>query len=582
MTFLPIVERELRIAARKRSTFWLRVIAALVTLLIAGAVAGVGGAMEAMSSGAFPITLGAILFGILSWMSFGCVAVAGIFFTSDCLSEEKREGTLGLLFLTDLRGYDVVLGKLMAMLLRTFYALLAIFPVVAITLMMGGVTGAEFWQRMLALANTLFLSLAAGMFVSSVSRETQRALGGTLLLLLFFVVGLPLLDIWIAHLRHKPFQQWLLSYASPWFLSHFAGEAPAKNFWQSFGIQNLLGWIFLVLASVCTPRAFHEKMTGNTTAKKNWLYLLRYGSERARTGRRTRLLDINPALWLAHRQRWRWLLLWIFSFACVGTLAVVLWWNWGDGKSQGSRFFLLQAASYLFFPVIMGLYFWVASQASRFFVEARKNGAMELLLASPLPEARIVAGQWSALLRLFCVPVLLFVAAHVVLGVLQIHETHAMYANTKGAVTFSTAETQIVSTISGVLVWLGNFVALAWFGMWMGMKIQRPTIAVLMTMLFVMVIPWFVSTFVQGYLMILVMSGSKYFRKGGGDFPLWMVTLIVNGLLISKDVAFILWSRRQLKTKFRAVATGSNNRVWVPRTPPVQSANLPPVIPAQP
>ena len=29
--------------------------------------------------------------------------------TADSLSAEKREGTLGLLFLTDLRGYDVVL-----------------------------------------------------------------------------------------------------------------------------------------------------------------------------------------------------------------------------------------------------------------------------------------------------------------------------------------------------------------------------------------------------------------------------------------------------------------------------------------
>jgi len=581
MTFLPIVERELRIAARKRSTFWLRVIAALVTLLIASAVAGIGGAVEAMSSGAFPITLGAILFGILSWMSFGCVAVAGIFFTSDCLSEEKREGTLGLLFLTDLRGYDVVLGKLMAMLLRTFYALIAVFPVVAITLMMGGVTGAEFWQRMLALANTLFLSLAAGMFVSSVSRETQRALGGTLLLLLFFVVGLPLLDIWIAHLRHKRFE-WLLSYASPWFMSHCAGEPPAKNFWQSFGIQNFLGWIFLVLASACTPRAFHEKMTGNTTAKKNWLYTLRYGSEGGRVRRRTRLLDINPALWLAHRQRWRWLLLWIFSFACVGTLAVVLWWNWGDNKYQGARYFLLQAASYLFSPVILGLYFWVASQASRFFVEARKNGAMELLLASPLPEARIVAGQWSALLRLFGVPVLLFVVAHVVLGFLQVQEMHAMVANSKGATTSMFEEThQIVSTLSSVLTSLGDFVALAWFGMWMGMKIQRPTIAVLLTLVFVLVIPWFISTFVQGYLMVLVMSGSK-FLAGKSDFPMWLVTSIVAVMWVLKDVFFIMWSRGQLRTKFRAVASGSNNRVWVPSPPPVQSANLPPVIPAQP
>ena len=49
--------------------------------------------------------------------------------SADCLSSEKREGTLGLLFLTDLKGYDIVLGKLAATSLNGFYSLLAAFPV---------------------------------------------------------------------------------------------------------------------------------------------------------------------------------------------------------------------------------------------------------------------------------------------------------------------------------------------------------------------------------------------------------------------------------------------------------------------
>src|SRR5438477_349691 len=34
MTFLPIATRELRVSARKRATFWLRIVAALVGVLI--------------------------------------------------------------------------------------------------------------------------------------------------------------------------------------------------------------------------------------------------------------------------------------------------------------------------------------------------------------------------------------------------------------------------------------------------------------------------------------------------------------------------------------------------------------------
>ena len=50
-------------------------------------------------------SLGSGLFGVLTWLSVATALCAGLFFTSDCLSEEKREGTLGFLFLTDLRDF---------------------------------------------------------------------------------------------------------------------------------------------------------------------------------------------------------------------------------------------------------------------------------------------------------------------------------------------------------------------------------------------------------------------------------------------------------------------------------------------
>src|SRR5260221_7066041 len=151
MTFLPIVERELRVAARALNTFWVRLVAVVVAVVIGGGVL-----LLSSAAGRDPFQLGSVLFGTLAWLAFLAVCTAGLFFTSDCLSEEKREGTLGLLFLTDLRGHDVVFGKLAATSLKTFYALMSIFHVLAISLLLGGVTGGEFWRKMLALSNTLF------------------------------------------------------------------------------------------------------------------------------------------------------------------------------------------------------------------------------------------------------------------------------------------------------------------------------------------------------------------------------------------------------------------------------------------
>src|SRR5256714_2166981 len=148
MTFLPIVERELRVSARRRSTYWLRFFLVLGALVL--------WFFLFVSSGNFAVSpRGKMLFVALGFLALGFGLLAGIFLTADCLSEEKREGTLGLLFLTPLRGYDVVLGKLIANSLPAIYGLLAIVPLLALSLLMGGVTAGEFWRVALVLVTTL-------------------------------------------------------------------------------------------------------------------------------------------------------------------------------------------------------------------------------------------------------------------------------------------------------------------------------------------------------------------------------------------------------------------------------------------
>jgi len=114
MPLLPIVERELRVAARRPSTYRMRFLAGLAVMSL-WFVLLVGTEM------AVPAQLGRHLFNALGVLTLGFSMFAGVFLTSDCLSEEKREGTLGLLFLTDLKGYDVVLGKLAATSLDAFF-----------------------------------------------------------------------------------------------------------------------------------------------------------------------------------------------------------------------------------------------------------------------------------------------------------------------------------------------------------------------------------------------------------------------------------------------------------------------------
>jgi hypothetical protein len=227
MIFLPIVERELRAAARRRGTYRIRWWTALITMVVSAwflvVVAPGGGrgnwlfsflrdratiTSQIVAQGFWPLArrerraypasgsvrseqrsqrakdqariCEVIVARSLTWFELLLCLLAGVFFTADSLSEEKREGTLGLLFLTDLKGYDVVLGKLAATSVNAFYALLALLPVTALPLLMGGVTGEEFGRRALALVNALFISLATGLCVSIFARDGQRAMGATL------------------------------------------------------------------------------------------------------------------------------------------------------------------------------------------------------------------------------------------------------------------------------------------------------------------------------------------------------------------------------------------------------------------
>ena len=187
MTFLPVVGRELKVSSRRPATYWLRfflVLAALVIwfFLLVTSRASLPAAQR-----------GQILFVAMGVLALGFCLLAGVFLTADCVSEEKREGTLGLLFLTELKGYDVVLGKLMATSLHAAYGLLAVLPLLALPLLMGGVTPGEFWRATLALILTLFLSLSVGMLTSAFSRETRQAMSAALMAMLFLTGILPAL-----------------------------------------------------------------------------------------------------------------------------------------------------------------------------------------------------------------------------------------------------------------------------------------------------------------------------------------------------------------------------------------------------
>ena len=180
--------------ARRRSTFYNRALVCALAVFVLGVISVwmdwvMGLARPPVG---FP-PKGTIVFRALAVLLMLLCAIGGVSLTADCLSEERREGTLGLLFLTPLSGLDVLLGKLVSSALAAVYWILGILPVLSLTLLMGGVTFGELFRLSFTLLNTLFLSLAAGLFVSSFAEDARKAITSGIALMIFLTILTPFL-----------------------------------------------------------------------------------------------------------------------------------------------------------------------------------------------------------------------------------------------------------------------------------------------------------------------------------------------------------------------------------------------------
>jgi len=483
MSFLPIVQRELRVSSRRKATYYVRAAAAML-----GMVIGFFLLLMTMLPGSAGASFGLHMLTVLSWYALLMAMLAGVFLASDCLSEERREGTLGLLFLTDLKGYDVVLGKFMAVSLNAFYGLLAFFPVLALTLLVGGVTAGAFWRTSLALFNLLFFSVAAGMLVSSFCRSSYRAMTGSIALLLTALAVSCIATM--ANLRYvsefSPFGSFLMASDSEYF--RLAGA-----YWTSLCVSHLMGWIFLGLAS-WRMRTFVDKAKTSGVWQRLFTRNLLGGS----AVRRVRLLEVNPVLWLLDdSRRLRWVA-WLLSLGGV-LLLIYVWCEGGTTGLSFSRFYI--------WPFYFLLKMFIAIQACRFFGEARRTGALELLCCTPLTMRAVIQGQWMLLRRVLLWPLIVLLLAHLTGLVLAYMRGSGMFGipkgNMPGMFDFTIAYQQFIVIPNNV----ADYFALGWFGMWLALSLQRPNIAAGLTILCVLVLPtiiWCVPTLATDAIFIIV------------------------------------------------------------------------------
>lgn len=472
MNILPVIERELRVAARRKSTYRLRWWTALAGMAICFSSFWVV-SLQFARGGA-----GSTLFSIFTGYAFALCCLAGVFLASDSIAFEKREGTLGLLVLSGLRGYEIVLGKLVAVSLPSFYGLMALLPLAALPIILGGVTPGEFWRVALALLNTLLFSINAALCASAFVRDHGRALVNSLGLVILFAGLLPALPEVLSALGSGVRWVGALSWVSPFTPFSAAAEVnyvlQPRRFWWALAASNLGGWILLALGGFGLRAFWQERSISD---RSSWTCRSRTPARRFRRD----LLELSPVDALIGDavavQRACWA-----AVAVFGLVAIAM------SFTSGRDAFLLSYAPRPFGFVLKLL---LASEVCRFFTEGRRNGTLELLLCTPLQTADVFRGQSLALRRLFFWPfVFILVFSLIPVGLAPL------------VASLKSGNVPVSSVVLGSgfgFVALGYYAvklvadvfAIVWFGRYLSLKNRNPSLAFAFTVLFVLILPSF-------------------------------------------------------------------------------------------
>ncbi len=428
MNLRPVIEREMLVEARKPSTWWARLAA---SCLAAGAFA-----MMVMTETPDHL-LGRRLFVVINQLLFLIIWMLVPLLTADALSQERRENTLGLLFLAGLNGREIVVGKGIAHALRGLNLILVNFPLLLLPVVLGGVGWPEVALALTYNFASILLALGTGLLASAVSRRWWRAQQLALALAALVMTGFTGLCLlaqqtvyraWFHTITPANFAAqsvvdavhpdwvsastmerlliqvrevaggWHTSYGlgaigDGWWNLRLAAGTPDYRFAVLGVAVGLLAgavvgaWFMLTLAARFTadnwrdrpPSIRLQRWQASWFSPRYWKQLLR--------GQLAASLNRNPITWL-YQYSWKprtvkWL--WFLIATVAGSLVL-----------HEPTYYDSVIPAALRFVVLLFL-MNIAYVATTSFRREEANGVLELLLVSPLPRGRIVSGRLRAL-----------------------------------------------------------------------------------------------------------------------------------------------------------------------------------------
>jgi ABC-type Na+ efflux pump permease subunit len=338
---------------------------------------------------------GSVLFYVLTfWVQLPVLIFFAALSSASAIAREKDRRTFVLLLMTDLRNHEIVLGKLFGSLFQIFFLLAGMTPVLALLLLLGGISPEQVTQALLVMAAT---ALAAGSLGGLVALWREKTFPALALTVLFLVLYLCLIQV-LSRLPVESWQSWmdpflaLRSVLEPPLHSE-AGVAPA------YGFAGVMVMLSILLNAWAIVRLRVWNPSGEPIMQRERPEEVEEEKDRAKAHAAPgalRQVWANPILWREVRTRayGRWPFLvkaayyLVFSLICYWALAP-LWTSGGP-----SHFF---AARGLVPLGILSLLL-VSAQAATAITSERDTGALDLLLVTDLTPQEFIFGKlWGIL-----------------------------------------------------------------------------------------------------------------------------------------------------------------------------------------
>jgi hypothetical protein len=362
---------------------------------------------------------GTFLFQLLTyWVQLPLLLFFAALSGASTVAREKDRRTFVLLLMTDLRDYEIVLGKLLGSLLQILLLLAGMIPVLAILLLLGGVALEQLAQAVLILAATALAAGSLGALVALWQDKTFPALALTVLFLVLYLCLVKALGFWPAA---EPWQSWLEPFSALRSVLDPASAtaavmAPAYGFTVVMIALSVLlnSWSILRLRA-WNPKGEPIMQREKTTEEDEQI-------DRARAHAApgaVRQVWANPILWreIATRAYGRWPYLVKAAYLIVFTL--ICYWAWEPYGTLGGRASFFAARGLV--PIGILSLLLISAQAVTAITSERDTGALDLLLVTDLTPQEFIFGKlWGVgyNILIYLVPPLLLTVVYGYFGLL--------------------------------------------------------------------------------------------------------------------------------------------------------------------